>query len=110
LGALKLWLLAMGAGLMAGSADAAGPLSGNFHAPPEQVRRDFKISPLAPPAMAFVPFRQSGMFAETNVAPNMRIGVGMFGSRSGEGAAFELNSGPRAKPKRKLGLSFSWRF
>jgi hypothetical protein len=100
----------MGVGLLAGSASAAGPLNRTFHAPPEQVRRSFDIRPVSPPAIGLAPIRQPGMFAETNVAPNMRLGLGLFGARRGDVGAFEPGAGSRAKPKRKLGLSFSWRF
>ena len=50
------------------------------------------------------------MFAERNVAPNMRIGLGLFGSKRSEMGTFEVGPGSRGKAKRKLGVSFNWRF
>lgn len=107
---MKLWLLAIGAGLLAGSASAAGPTNRTFHAAPEQVRRSFDIRQMTPPVTGLGPVRQPGMFAETTLAPNMRIGLGLFGARRSQIGALEPGTGLPAKPKRKFGLSFSWRF
>jgi hypothetical protein len=100
----------MGAGLIAGSASAAGPITRIFHAPPEQIRRTVDFRAVPPPPIGLPPIHEPGMFAERNVAPNMRIGVGMFGSRRSEVGTFEAGPGSRSRSKRKLGLSFNWRF
>jgi len=91
----------MGAGFLAGSASAAGPLNRNFHPQPEQVARSFDIRPVNPPLTGLSAIRRPGMIAETEVAPNLRLGLGLFASPQ---------SDTRLKPKRKVGLSFSWRF
>ena len=110
---MKWWLLAIGVGLSAGSAYAASPLSNVIAGSPVErphLGRSFDLRLVQPPVASHSPIRQSGMIAETGVAPNMQLGIGLFSVRHSRLNSLEPRSDLRTKPRRKLGLSFNWRF
>jgi hypothetical protein len=54
--------------------------------------------------------RQAGMIAQTGVAPNMNLGLGLFSAKPNHLSPFEPRLEGRRKVSRKLGVSFNWRF
>jgi hypothetical protein len=62
-----------------------------------------------PPVFDISPIRQSGMIANTVVAPNASIGLGLF-SVSKRNSPTELRSDPGMPKSRKVGVSFRLRF
>ena len=54
--------------------------------------------------------QRPGMFAQTGVARNMQLVVGLFSVRKDRVNSLEPKSDVRVKQSRKLGLSFNWRF
>jgi hypothetical protein len=94
-------------------AASAGPASNSLLT----TQQPHRISPRSPelrivrPPVAFdpSPIIQSGMIADTGVAPNARIGVGLF-NVSKKGSPTEIRADPRAPKSRKVGVSFRLRF
>ena len=110
---MKLWLLIVVAGFSAGSANAAGPIIGKLRMQgdePRQFSRSFKLHVVQQEAADLSHIRRSGMIAQTDVAPNMDVGVGLFSLRRNRTSSLEARVDQRVKQSRKLGLSFSWRF
>lgn len=110
---MKLRLLVIVAGFTAGSASAAGPLTGHLQtrtSEPRHFARSFQLHVVQEQAADLSVFQRSGMFARTIVAPNMQLGIGLVSGRRSRANALEPRTEVRAKPSRKLGLSFNWRF
>jgi hypothetical protein len=109
---VRLRLLAIGLGLCSGPALAAGPHGHAFRSAPERLpaRRSFDIRLVQQPPASLAPIRQAGMIAQTAVAPDMDIGLGLFSARRNRLNPLEPRSDSRAKPSRKLGVNFNWRF
>jgi hypothetical protein len=90
----------------------AGPMIGV----PLTTQQPHRISPRAPelrivqpPVFDVSPIRQSGMIANTGIAPNASIGLGLF-SVTKRNSPTELRADPRMPKSRKLGISFRLRF
>ena len=109
---MMLWLLAFGAGLFAVSASAAGPLPTTLSIPSEQpsTARSFNLWLVQQPAIDPAPVHQSGMIAETGIADDLRLGLGLFSARRNNRNIFEQKLDSRPKASRKVGLSLRWRF
>jgi hypothetical protein len=109
---MRWWLVVVGLGLCSVQAVAAGPVGHALRMSAEQPRatRSFDIHLVQQSPFDPAPIHQSGMIAQTGVAPNMELGVGLFSARRNRLNSFEPKSDSRPKVSRKLGLSFNWRF
>jgi hypothetical protein len=110
---LKLWLLVLVAALSAGSARAAGPIAGKLETrvvEPVHFTRSFSLRAVLQESSDLSRIQRSGMIAQTGVATNMQLGVGLFSVKRNRLSSMEPKTDVRAKPSRKLGLSFNWRF
>jgi hypothetical protein len=109
---VKLSVLAIGLGLSSGPVAAAGPFVRAFHSASDQPRatRSFDIRLVQEPPAPMTRIRQAGMIAQTGVAPNMDLGLGLFSAKRIRLSPFEPRLEGRTKVSRKLGLSFNWRF
>ena len=110
---MKLGLLVVVAGFSAGSASAAGPIVSSLQThsnEPPHFSRSFSIHVVQQEAADLSRIQRSGMIAQTGVAPNMDLGVGLFSLKRNRANSLEPKSDMRVKQSRKLGLSFNWRF
>ena len=108
---MKLWLLVVAAGFSAGSVSAASPLVGTLQTQePRHFSRSFNLHVVQQETTDISRTLRSGMIAQTGVAPNMQLGLGLFSVRKNRANSLEPKPDARVKQSRKLGLSFSWRF
>lgn len=108
---MKPWLLVVAAGFSAGSASAASPLAGTLQTQePRHFSRNFNLQVLQQESSDISRTLRSGMIAQTGVAPNMEVGLGLFSVRKNRANSLEPKPDARVKQSRKLGLNFSWRF
>ena len=110
---MKLRLLAIVAGFAAGSASAAGPVGHTLetHAgEPRHFARSFELHIVQQEAADLSRIQRSGMIAQTGVAPDMQIGLGLFSLRRDRLNSLEPKSEVRVRASRKLGVSFNWKF
>lgn len=110
---MKLWLLVVAAGFSGGSASAADPIVGTLQTQtnePRDFSPSFSIQVIQQEADGLSRIQRSGMIAQTGVARNMNLGVGLFSLRRNRPNSLEPRFDVRVKQSRKLGLSFNWRF
>jgi hypothetical protein len=100
------------AGFLAEGPAAAGPIVGklSLQSQPQHVARSFSVQVVQTQPFDLAPLGRSGMIAQTDVAPNMNLGVGLFSVRRNRSTSMEPRLDLRARQSRKLGLSFNWRF
>lgn len=105
---MRRWLIAVAIGALSSAGANAAPTSGLSvplykaprisHRPSLRLVQQVDLNP--------VRIRQSGMIADTLVAPNARLGVGLFTlSRNKSGLPDARTEGRQVK-SRKLGVSF----
>jgi len=105
---MRYWLIAVAISALSGAGVAAAPMPGLTvplheaqqvsHRPSLRLVQQVDFSP--------VRIRQSGMIADTSIAPNARLGLGLFTLTRNKSGLPDARTEGRPVKSRKLGVSF----